>query len=411
MVGWWRSRDDEAMTNDTHSVRLERPVDDRSIAGVAAALSRYFNIPVGLVRVGFVIAAFFGGLGLAAYALGWVLIRDEGDDESLLEQWLGNISSPSSWIGLILIGIAVVALASSFGGLSGTAVFALALIVLGVLMYRGTFDDGVPSAATGSTTAGVSVAEPPSSGEPAAESGEDTDLEAARDELDEAVPVPDTGPPPSPPPAIPMTTVPPRPKRPRSNVGRFTYAALLIVLGSMAVADTSGLIEFALSDYFAVALLLVGAGLLVAVLYGRAYSLIFVGLLLVVALQFTSWFDVELGGGFGDPVFNVDSVEELESEYRLLAGELRVDLSDLAPVGDVATEISLGAGELTIEVPDDVNVIVDVRVVAGELNIPTGQVNGTDIDRRVELRPEGATGTLEVDASIGFGQLNVTVSR
>ena len=128
------------MTNDTRPVRLERPVDDRSIAGVAAALSRYFNIPVGLVRVGFVIAAFFGGLGLAAYAVGWVLIREEGDDESLLEQWLGNISSPSSWIGLILIGIAVVALASSFGGLSGTAVFALALIVLGVLMYRGTFE-------------------------------------------------------------------------------------------------------------------------------------------------------------------------------------------------------------------------------------------------------------------------------
>ena len=53
------------------------------------------------------------------------------------------------------------------------------------------------------------------------------------------------------------------------------------------------------------------------------------------------------------------------------------------------------------------NVIVDMRVVAGEINAPNGDFNGTDLTRVFEHHPEGAEGTLIIDAEVGFGQLNL----
>jgi signal transduction histidine kinase len=44
------------------------------LGGVAAGIARRFGIDVSLVRVAFVVAAAAGGVGLAAYGLGWLLI-------------------------------------------------------------------------------------------------------------------------------------------------------------------------------------------------------------------------------------------------------------------------------------------------------------------------------------------------
>ena len=44
------------------------------LGGVAAGMARRFGIDVSLVRVAFVVAAAAGGVGLAAYGLGWLLI-------------------------------------------------------------------------------------------------------------------------------------------------------------------------------------------------------------------------------------------------------------------------------------------------------------------------------------------------
>src|ERR1700754_1256436 len=58
--------------------RPARPRDDRQIAGVAAAIARRYDIDPVLVRVGFVVAAFYG-IGAALYIAGWVLLPDEPD--------------------------------------------------------------------------------------------------------------------------------------------------------------------------------------------------------------------------------------------------------------------------------------------------------------------------------------------
>ena len=53
---------------------LRRDRDEGWIGGVAAGIARRFGVDVSLVRLAFVVAAAAGGVGVAAYALGWLLI-------------------------------------------------------------------------------------------------------------------------------------------------------------------------------------------------------------------------------------------------------------------------------------------------------------------------------------------------
>ena len=56
---------------------LRRPNQGRMIAGVAGALGAHLGLSVGLIRLAFVIAALFSGLGVVAYGALWVLIPRE----------------------------------------------------------------------------------------------------------------------------------------------------------------------------------------------------------------------------------------------------------------------------------------------------------------------------------------------
>lgn len=72
------------------SNRLTRPRRGRIIAGVAAALAERTGVDVGLVRLGFVVSLFFGGLGVVAYVAGWLLIPEEGQQKSTAENMFGS---------------------------------------------------------------------------------------------------------------------------------------------------------------------------------------------------------------------------------------------------------------------------------------------------------------------------------
>ncbi len=77
----------------TTTTRLTRPRSGRVIAGVAAAFAERMELDVGLVRLGFVITAFFGGFGLVAYLAAWALLPSEGEDRAPAERWFGKDSS------------------------------------------------------------------------------------------------------------------------------------------------------------------------------------------------------------------------------------------------------------------------------------------------------------------------------
>lgn len=60
------------------------------VAGVCAGLARYTGVDVTLVRLGFAAVSLFGGAGVAAYLICWLLVPDEGADASAAERYLAE---------------------------------------------------------------------------------------------------------------------------------------------------------------------------------------------------------------------------------------------------------------------------------------------------------------------------------
>lgn len=75
------------MTEPTNSQvdRLTRPREGRIFAGVSLAFAERLRIDVSLVRIGFVVSTFFGGLGVWVYLAAWFLIPNEGETKSPAE--------------------------------------------------------------------------------------------------------------------------------------------------------------------------------------------------------------------------------------------------------------------------------------------------------------------------------------
>ena len=71
-------------------MRLHRRRGGRMLGGVAAGLADYFDVDPVLVRVGFVVLAFVGGLAVPLYLAGWALIPDEDTDTSIAEEILAR---------------------------------------------------------------------------------------------------------------------------------------------------------------------------------------------------------------------------------------------------------------------------------------------------------------------------------
>jgi phage shock protein PspC (stress-responsive transcriptional regulator) len=70
--------------------RLHRGRERRMLAGVAVGVADYFDVDPTLVRVGFVVLAFMGGLAIPVYLAGWLLIPEEGAELSVAEDLLAR---------------------------------------------------------------------------------------------------------------------------------------------------------------------------------------------------------------------------------------------------------------------------------------------------------------------------------
>jgi phage shock protein C len=54
--------------------RLMRSSSDKKIAGVCAGLAEYFDMDPTLVRVAWLLLVLFGGTGVLAYAIFWIVV-------------------------------------------------------------------------------------------------------------------------------------------------------------------------------------------------------------------------------------------------------------------------------------------------------------------------------------------------
>jgi phage shock protein PspC (stress-responsive transcriptional regulator) len=74
---------------------LSRPFHDRMLAGVAAGVARYFDIDVTIVRIVFAVLAVVGGVGVPLYLAGWLLIPDEGAEQSIASSFIQSLQARS----------------------------------------------------------------------------------------------------------------------------------------------------------------------------------------------------------------------------------------------------------------------------------------------------------------------------
>ena len=405
---------------------LRRATSDAVWAGVASGIGARLEIAPWIVRLAFIVTTLFGGLGLLLYVAGWVLIPAEGESDPLVERWLHD-GDKTNWAGVILIGVGAVILLGSVRFLDGEVVFAVGLMVAGVLLYRGTFDDRDPGETAGQVLAetpdvedGRTSGEDPEEVEQSAEDGDPTGAPAvdgqAKDlDTGEAVDQYDLGQSilaggagrPAKPGKWPGEQARPRPPAPHKSIlGRVTIAAMMIVLGVLAIID-NWWNSITASQYLAAVVLVVGIGLLVGAWWGRARATILIGILAVMAMQTAGVFRVPLSGGFGDPVFAPHSIEELRPEYRLTAGQLTLDFRALRIEGEAEVAASVAAGELVVWVPNDVDLIVTADAVVGEVVVLGSTDSGPDASVARTIRAEDGDGTLVLDLDVGFGQVNV----
>jgi len=70
---------------------LRRAVNGRMLAGVCAGVADYLAVDTTIVRVAFAVFTFLGGAGIPAYLACWLLIPEEGSDQSIAASLLDGI--------------------------------------------------------------------------------------------------------------------------------------------------------------------------------------------------------------------------------------------------------------------------------------------------------------------------------
>lgn len=390
-------------TDTQQTTELRRPTEGRMIAGVAAGLGNRFSINPWWFRIGFLVLAVFGGLGLALYGIGWLLIPQEGADQPIVVAWIAGIDTSNTpmMIGIALIGAAALILAASLDLVSGNLLFAAVLFVIGVLLYRGD----------------IGGSDEPKSPDALDGGRDDVPADVLLDtDLDE--PAPDGGGPPDgggePPqethPAPPPVPPHAEPKQ-RSILGQLTIAAALIAVGGLALLDAAGVLFPGFVHYVALALGVVGAGLLVGTIFGRARWLIFIGLLLVpvllVASVVPSWtFNGEAGDAFYRPL-SIEEIDQVGRQYELAAGSLHIDLTSLdveAGALRIPLEVKIGAGEIRIDVPAGVPALVDASVGIGAIDLFGDDRAGLGVS---SIADSGSPPVFLITAEAGVGKIVV----
>jgi phage shock protein PspC (stress-responsive transcriptional regulator) len=381
-----------------------RPANRRVFAGVAQGAADALDISVGWARAIFVLLALFGGLGVPLYLAGWILMPGEGERESIASRWARGIGGDGMrWVGIGLIVAAGIVLLSSTGFVRGGWIWASALLIIGVLLYRGDLEtpgrtQPPPIAAT-EEPAVYGAARPTGSGadsDGAPYSDETVASFAASPYSPVSAPTTDVYAPPAPIPVLP-------PPPPRSILGRLTLAGVLLTLGVMALLDNLDIARPDAKHYIAAVIAVVGVALVVGAWWGRTRGSIAIGLLLAPTLILTTLVEVPFEGSIGEARFSPETRTEIASPYEHAIGELRIDLRDLDE--DAALRAELGIGSLRVIVPADADISVISEIGIGQLEVLGLTRGGLGVDRTVTSSGDGPE--LVLDLEVGIGELRV----
>lgn len=75
---------------DAEPQPLTRAVEDRMVAGVAAGFARYLGVDATIVRIVLAVLTVVGGAGVPIYVAGWLLIPEEGHEQSIAAAFIDS---------------------------------------------------------------------------------------------------------------------------------------------------------------------------------------------------------------------------------------------------------------------------------------------------------------------------------
>ncbi len=137
-----------------------------------------------------------------------------------------------------------------------------------------------------------------------------------------------------------------RPSYSRS-IGTIVLGLILVLIGLAWILEVSDVINLSLGVILPSALILVGVALVGASLSGSHGGLITVGILLTLVLTVSAAVNVPINGGAGDRSFTPTQVTSLSDGYQLMAGNLKLDLTEMdLPAGETTVTAKVGIGQL-----------------------------------------------------------------
>lgn len=379
------------------SQELVRPVEGRMLAGVAKGFADNFGIAEWIPRVFFIVTAFMGGLGVVLYAACWAFIRSEDDSRSIADRFFSEASTSRSWLGIGLIVVAGIIVVSNFTFLAGEVVWAAAFLVVGLLLYLGYIPGG------GRNDARVS-SEPEDGVQPMTSTDTSTIEEAPQGDP----PAGDSAPPPPSPSPTPPDLPPPAPRE-HSMLGRLTFGVMLLGLGVLALLDAIETIPIDAHPrhYLALAVTILGVGLLVGSIAGRARWLILVGAIMVPTLVFSPVFEYDWNSAGFDRRVRPVTMSELGQVQEIDFGTLVIDLRELPWDGqEILLDASVDVGSLEIYIPAGVGIIGRASVDIGRVSEP-GRSSGGLGDPSLDWDQPGELGTVLLDAEVNVGNIEI----
>ena len=380
---------------------------DRVIGGVAGGIADYFGIDPLLVRLAFAGFSLLGGGGIVLYVLGWIFIPERGEGEIVGK---APRVDAAKYLGLGLVAIATLIFIDGIGfGPRGLGpfehiFFATILVGLGVYLLR---KESAPEQSP-----------PPQAsptGPPVPQAGGDATT-SRMVATEQAQPIPSA--------TFPESSIgyehssEQKKPRERSRLGLFTLAAVLLATGTAALLNNLGVTSFDGGQLSALALTVLGGGLIVGAWWGRARSLIWIGVVMFPFVAFLSLIDLSMvpfDGEIGQLNEFPRSQVEIADGFELLAGEARFDMSDFEFVVDEEAElvVDMAMGQVTVFVPRNVYVDADISLEAGEIVFFDDRRAGQGVDIvDSDGDPESdARLSLDIDAALGQVEIHRSSNR
>ncbi|GAB2886150.1 PspC domain-containing protein [Nocardioides pacificus] len=384
--------------------RLRRTIGpDRQVAGVAGGVARHLDIDPAIVRVVFVVLAFFGGSGVLLYLALWLLVPEDGAVAAPVRLDEGARTAGIVAVGVISLLMLLGDTWGPWGG--GWFPWPLALVAV-VVAYVLSKRDPAPTSAPPSYG--------PSYGPPAGpvsftKEGPVASPYAAPPPYAAAGQAPYT----RPMMYAPVAPVAPRPRRQGPILFGWTLALLALGLGLLGMADVGGA-SVADSAYPALALGLIGTMLLIGAWFGRAGGLILIGLIAALTLAGATAAEEYDGSGVTE---RPQSAAAVSDRYDVSMGELRLDLSEVSdPAALVGRTIEVDGGLAKLEVilPEGIDVQVEAVVDGpGDISLFGQSFDGIDIARDSfrpadPITPAPSEGELVLDINLGVGEIVVS---